>query len=436
MTHPKVAFIGAGSVVFTQGLLADLFAFPELKGAHIALHDIDPERLTTARAAADHIAGHLGAHATITGHADRREALAGADFVINIVQVGMGDATRTDFEVPARHGVRQTIGDTLGIGGIFRALRTFPLLKALGEDIAELCPDAWLLNYTNPMAMNIQYLTQATGLTRVVGLCHSVYWTMRDLAELVGVPYEEITYRAAGVNHQAWVLKFEHQGTDLYPRLDELIEQDAQLRRRVRVDMYRRLGRYPTETSEHSSEYVPWYLHHDSEIERLRLPIGAYLGIVDENVAAYHHTRDALAAGEPLAVEGTMEYAPQIIHSIVTGTPRTVYGNVPNHGLIDNLPRHGVVEVPCLVDASGVQPTRAGSLPPQLAALNRTYLSMNDLVVRAALDDEPRHIRHAAMTDPATAAALPVEQIWRLCDAMVSAHGVRLQPSLRRLLGD
>ncbi|MEU5998324.1 MULTISPECIES: alpha-glucosidase/alpha-galactosidase [unclassified Streptomyces] len=436
MTHPKIAFIGAGSVVFTQGLLADLFAFPELKGAHIALHDIDPERLGTAQAAADHIADHLGAHATITSHADRREALTGADFVINIVQVGMGEATRTDFEVPARHGVRQTIGDTLGIGGIFRALRTFPLLKALGEDIAELCPDAWLLNYTNPMAMNIQYLTEATGLTRVVGLCHSVYWTMRDLAELVGVPYEEITYRAAGVNHQAWVLRFEHQGSDLYPRLDELIAQDAQLRRRVRVDMYRRLGYYPTETSEHSSEYVPWYLHHDSEIERLRLPIGAYLGIVDENVAAYHHTRDALAAGEPLAVEGTMEYAPQIIHSIVTGTPRTVYGNVPNHGLIDNLPGHGVVEVPCLVDASGIQPTRAGSLPPQLAALNRTYLSMNDLVVRAAIEDEPRHIRHAAMTDPATAAALTVEQIWRLCDDMVSAHADRLQPSLRRLLGD
>ncbi|GGV41666.1 alpha-glucosidase/alpha-galactosidase [Streptomyces longisporoflavus] len=436
MNHPKITFIGAGSVVFTQGLLADLFAFPELKGAHIALHDIDPERLATAQAAAEYIADHLGAHATISSHADRREALTGSDFVINIVQVGMGEATRTDFEVPARHGLRQTIGDTLGIGGIFRALRTFPLLKALGQDIAELCPDAWLLNYTNPMAMNIQYLTEATGLTKVAGLCHSVYWTMHDLAELVGVPYQEITYRAAGVNHQAWVLRFEHQGKDLYPRLDELISGDEQLRRRVRVDMYRRLGYYPTETSEHSSEYVPWYLHHDSEIERLRLPVGAYLGIVDENVAAYHQTRDALAAGEPLTVEGTMEYAPQIIHSIVTGTPRTVYANVPNHGLIDNLPDHGVVEVPCLVDASGIQPTRAGSLPPQLAALNRTYLSMNDLVVRAALDDEPRHIRHAAMTDPATAAALTVEQIWRLCDDMVRAHADRLQPALRRTLGD
>ncbi|EXU66671.1 alpha-galactosidase [Streptomyces sp. PRh5] len=434
MINPKIVLIGAGSVVFTQGLLADLFAFPELKTARIALHDIDPQRLATAEAAARYIAERRGAAAHITAHADRREALDGADFVINLVQIGMGEATRIDFEIPARHGVRQTIGDTLGVGGIFRALRTFPFLKALGEDIAAVCPGAWLLNYTNPMAMNVQYLVAATGLTRVVGLCHSVHWTIHDLCDLLKVPFNEVTYRAAGVNHQAWVLRLEHDGTDLYPRLDALIAENEQLRRRVRVDMYRRLGYYPTETSEHSSEYVPWYLHHDSEIERLRLPVGAYLGIVDENVAAYEQTRDALATGAPIDVEGTMEYAPQIIHSMVTGTPRTVYGNVPNHGLIENLPSHGVVEVPCLVDRSGVRPTRAGALPPQLAALNRTYLSMNDLVVRAALENEPRHIRHAAMTDPATAAALRVEQIWELCDDMVRAHRERLQPALRATL--
>lgn len=436
MTTTKIAFIGAGSVVFTQGLLADLFAFEELKGGvHIALHDIDAERLATAEGAARHIAAHLGAAPRITAHADRRSALDGAHFVINIVQVGMRDSTRTDFEIPARYGVRQTIGDTLGVGGVFRALRTFPLLKSLGEDIAELCPDAWLLNYTNPMAMNVQYLSQATGLSRVVGLCHSVYWTMRDLSELVDVPYEEVNYLAAGVNHQAWVLRFEHQGESVYPKLDALIEQDAQLRRRVRIDMYRRLGRYPTETSEHSSEYVPWYLHHASEVERLRLPVGAYLGIVDDNVAQYEKTREALLAGDPLDVAGTMEYAPQVVHSIVTGTPRTIYGNVPNRGLIANLPTGGTVEVPCLVDASGVQPTAVGALPPQCAALNRTYLSMNDLVVRAALEDDPRHIRHALMTDPATAAALPVERIWQLCDDMVRAHSDLLQPGLRTELG-
>ena len=435
MTTTKIAFIGAGSVVFTQGLLADLFAFEELRGVHIALHDIDAERLATAEGAARHIAAHLGAAPRITAHADRRAALDGADFVVNIVQVGMRESTRTDFEIPARYGVRQTIGDTLGAGGVFRALRTFPLLKALGADMAELCPDAWLLNYTNPMAMNVQYLAQATGLTRVVGLCHSVYWTMRDLSELVGVPYEEVRYLAAGVNHQAWVLRFEHEGRSLYPVLDAAIERDPQLRRRVRIDMYRRLGHYPTETSEHSSEYVPWYLGHAEEVERLRLPVGAYLGIVDDNVAEYEKTRDALRSGTPLPVAGTMEYAPQIVHSIVTGTPRTVYGNVPNRGLITNLQAGGTVEVPCLVDASGVQPTAVGELPPQCAALNRTYLSMNDLVVRAALEDEPRHIRHALMADPATAAALPVPRIWELCDDMVRAHTDLLQPGLRAVLG-
>jgi alpha-galactosidase len=435
MTSTKITFIGAGSVVFTQGLLADLLAFPELRDAHISLHDIDPERLDTAAAAARYIAGERGASPRVTAHLDRREALAGADFVINIVQVGMNEATRTDFDVPAEYGLRQTIGDTLGIGGIFRALRTFPLLKALGEDITAVCPDAWLLNYTNPMAMNVQYLTQATGLTRVVGLCHSVYWTMRGLAELVEVPYDEITYQAAGVNHQAWILRFEHNGVNLYERLAELAEGDGELRRRVRVDMFRRLGYYPTETSEHSSEYVPWYLHHDSEVKRLRLPIGEYLKIIEENVAEYEATRNALAASAPLTVEGSMEYAPQVIHSLVTGTPRTIYGNVPNRGLIGNLPEHGTVEVPCLVDAAGVQPTRAGALPPQLAALNRTYLSTTDLVVRAALEDDPRHIRHAAMTDAATAAALPVERIWQLCDDMVLAHADRLQPGLRATLG-
>ncbi|MFJ6983714.1 MULTISPECIES: alpha-glucosidase/alpha-galactosidase [unclassified Streptomyces] len=435
MTAPKVVLVGAGSVVFTQGLLADLFSFPELGDAHIALHDISEERLATAEAATRYIADQLGAHPKVTAHLDRRAALADADFVLNLVQIGMHEATRTDFVIPARYGLSQTIGDTLGVGGIFRALRTFPFLKALGEDIRAVAPDAWLLNYTNPMAMNVQYLSEATGLERVVGLCHSVYWTLHDLSKLVGVPLDEVTYTAAGVNHQAWVLRFEHNGENLYERLDALIEKDPQLRRRTRVDMYRRLGYYPTETSEHSSEYVPWYLHHPEEIERLRLPVGAYLDISDENLTAYAETRDALAAGTPLTVEGTMEYAPQIIHSIVTGTPRTIYGNVPNQGLIENLPAQGTVEVPCLVDGTGIRPTRAGRLPAQLAALNRAYLSMNDLVVRAAVEDEPRHIRHAAMVDPATAATLPVERIWQLVDEMVEAHAPLLQPSLRVPLG-
>ena len=271
----KIVFVGAGSVVFTQGLLADLIAFPELRGMRIALHDIDAGRLQVAEAVARRITG--GA-ATVTAHLDRREALDGADFVINMVQVGGYDATVTDFEIPARYGLRQTIADTIGAGGVFRALRTFPLLDALAADIAAVCPDALLLNYTNPMAMNVWYLSGK--VKNVVGLCHSVYWTMRGLADLVSVPYEEVSYVAAGVNHQAWVLRFERDGEDLYPRLDV---DDPELRRRVRIDMYRRLGYYPTETSEHSAEYVPWLMHHDSEIDRLRIPVGEYLRVSEEN---------------------------------------------------------------------------------------------------------------------------------------------------------
>jgi alpha-galactosidase len=429
----KIAFIGAGSVVFTQGLLADLFSFDDLGELHIALHDIDPERLATASGAAAAIAAERGVSPRITEHLDRRAALDGSDFVINIIQVGMNDATRLDFEIPAKYGVRQTIADTLGVGGVSRALRTFPVLKRLAADIAEVCPDAWLLNYTNPMAMNVWYL-KALGVKNVVGLCHSVYWTLHDLSALVGVPLAEVNYLAAGVNHQAWVMRFEHQGKDLYPALDEVIARDPELTRRVRVDMYKRLGYYPTETSEHSSEYVPWYLHDASEVERLRLPVGDYLRIIEENVALYEGTRNALKTGDPIPVEGTMEYAPQVIHSIVTGTPRTIYGNVVNTGLISNLPGGSVVEVPCLVDALGVQPTAVGALPAQCAALNRAYIGVNELVVRAALEDDPRAIRQALMVDPATSAALTVPQIWALANEMVGAHSNYLAPALRAQL--
>ncbi|MCK2218090.1 alpha-glucosidase/alpha-galactosidase [Actinomadura sp. ATCC 31491] len=425
----KIAFIGAGSVEFTQGLLADLVAFPDLGEFEVALHDIHPERLETAEAAARVIAA--GRPVKISACPDLRRALEGADFAINMIQVGMIDATRVDFELPARHGLRQTIADTIGVGGIFRALRTFPALDRIGHAMAELCPDAWLLNYTNPMAMNVWYLAAATPVRNVVGLCHSIHWTAHDLAELVGVPYEEVSYLAAGVNHQSWMLRFEHRGENLYPRLDEAVARDPGLARRVRVDMYRRLGYYPTETSEHSSEYVPWYLHHDSEIERLRIPVGAYLGISEENVRQYEATRDALRAGRPITVEGTMEYAPQIIHSIATGAPRVVYGNLPNTGLITNLPAGAVVEVPCAVDALGVRPMAVGDLPPQCAALNRAYVGVNELTVRAATEGRRDHVRHAMMADPNTAATLTVERIDALCEDLLAAHAGLLPESLR-----
>ncbi|GAA3208775.1 alpha-glucosidase/alpha-galactosidase [Actinocorallia longicatena] len=429
MNGPKIVFVGAGSVVFTQGLLSDLLGHEELKHARISLHDIDPERLEVASAVAHRIAAARGAAPVITATLDRREALDGADFVINMIQVGGHKATVTDFEIPARYGLRQTIADTIGVGGVFRALRTFPVLDALAADMNAVCPDALLLNYTNPMAMNVWYLSGK--VRNVVGLCHSVYWTMHDLAALVGVPYEEVSYVAGGVNHQAWVLRFERGGENLYDRLDALVDRDPELRRRVRIEMYRRLGRYPTETSEHSAEYLPWMLRHDGEIDRLRIPVGEYVRVSEENTREYERTRAAVRGGIELELAGTDEYAPQIIHSIVTGTPRVVYGNVVNDGLISNLPAGCVVEVPCAVDATGVMPTRIGALPPQLAALNRAYVSVNELTVRAALEGRPDYVRHAMMVDPNTSASLSLDAIWRLCDDLTAAHGDLLPEALR-----
>jgi alpha-galactosidase len=282
------------------------------------------------------------------------------------------------------------------------------------------------------MAMNVGYLAKAAPEQKVAGLCHSVFWTIHDLSELVGVPHEEVTWTSAGVNHQAWVLSMEHHGQDLYPLLDARIREDPELRRRVRVDMYRRLGYYPTETSEHSSEYVPWYLHDDGEVERLRLAVGAYIGISEENVRVFEATKATLAAGEDVAVEsGAAEYAPQVIHSIVTGRMRRIHGNVANHGLISNLPEGYAVEVPCVVDHLGVRPERVGALPPQCAAVNRSFVSVGQLTVAAAVEDDPLMVRRAAMVDPNTAATLPLDAIWALCDEMTEAHRDLLPESLR-----
>ena len=430
-----ITFLGAGSVVFTRELLGDILGFPELTGVRIVLHDIDAERLDTAEALARSIADQLGVRPEVVVSADRRRALEGADFVVNSIQVGMHEATVRDLEIPASYGLRQTIADTIGIGGIFRGLRTFPVLEGIARDMLEICPEAWLLNYTNPMAMNVAYLSAVAPTLKVVGLCHSVYWTVRGLCEVVDVPFDEVSYSSAGVNHQAWVLRWERDGQSLYPLLDARIAADPELRRRVRVDMYRRLGFYPTETSEHSSEYVPWYLHHDAEVERLRIAVGAYIGISEDNLTEYATTRAALQAGEPLEIDrDSTEYAPQVIHSIVTGTKRTIFGNVRNTGLITNLPQDYAVEVPCAVDELGVHPMHVGALPPALAALNRAFVAPGELAVQAALTGDPKLVRNAAMLDPNTAATLTVDQIWALCNDLTAAHGDLLPESLRASL--
>ncbi len=428
----RIAFVGAGSVEFTRNLLGDLLTFPELADATIALHDIDAERLETAEAMARWTNAEVGARATFEAHLDRRAALEGCDFVVNMIQVGGHAATVTDFEVPKRYGLRQTIGDTLGIGGIFRALRTIPVMLDIARDMDELCSDAWLLNYTNPMAMLCWATYSGSPIRRIVGLCHSVQWTTRGLAELVGVPYDEVDYLGAGVNHQAWILRFRRRGEDLYPLLDAAIERDAGLRRRVRVEIYRRFGYFPTESSEHSSEYLPWFLRDDAMIDEFRVPVDEYVRRSEENLRLYDEERRRLASGGGgFEIERSLEYASLIVHSIVTGEPRVIYGNVANEGLIENLPRGACVEVPCLVDGNGVQPTAIGALPSQLAALNRTFLNVCELTVRAALEGRRDHVLHAALLDPNTAGTLSPERIAALVDDMIDAHGDALPEGIR-----
>jgi alpha-galactosidase len=429
----KVAFIGAGSVEFTRNVVTDLCGFAELHGQlELALHDIDAERLGYAEALARRINEQTGAGARISSDVNRLAAVEGADYVINEIQVGGYRATRADFDIPARYGVRQTISDTIGIGGIFRGLRTIPVLIGIGEDLAKVAPEAYLLNYSNPMAMLPWAVYAGSPFDRVVGMCHSVRDTHRFLAETVGVPLADIDFVTAGFNHQAFVLRFEHQGKDLYPALRDAIEADPQLRRRVRVEIFRRFGYFPTESSEHSAEYVPWFMRHDSEVEQFRIPIGEYLRRSERNIDEYETTRRELASDEPLDLTPTSELASEFIHAQQTGTPREVYLNVRNDGLISNLPAECCVEVPALVDATGPHPQSVGALPPQLAALNRTFLNVVELTVRAVLDGDRQHVYQAALLDPNAASVLTTRTAEALCDELIEAHGELIPAALRR----
>jgi alpha-galactosidase len=432
----RIVVIGAGSVEFTRNIVADLCSYGELHGdLTLALHDIDEERLAYASRAAQSIVRRTGAGYRVEGHSDRRVALDGGDYVINEIQVGGYRATLVDFEVPKKYGVRQTIGDTIGVGGIFRGLRTIPVMVGIGNDMAELCPQALLLNYTNPMAMIPWAVYAGSPFSNVVGICHSVRDTHAFLANRVSLPEERIAFRTAGLNHQAFVLEFRDRATgeDLYPRLREIVEADPDgLGRRVRVEIFRRFGFFPTESSEHSSEYVPWFLPHDDQVERFRAEIDEYLRRSEENLLEWERTKQRLDAGRELDVEPTSELASEIIHSLETGTPREVYANVRNDGLIDGLPEDACVEVPTLVDKNGVQPTRIGALPAQCLALNRTFINVVQLTVRAALEERRDLVHVAALLDPNTGATLSTEQIVAMCDDLIEGHGELMPAGIRR----
>ncbi len=419
----KVTFVGAGSIEFTRNVVTDLCAYPEFRGElHLALYDISAERLAFAERLARRIAAQSGAGATVSATLERREALDGARYVINEVQVGGYGATRADFDIPARYGVRQTIGDTLGIGGIFRGLRTIPVTTALARDMHDVCPDATLLSYSNPMAMLPWSVYEGTPLRRVYGLCHSVRDTQAFLTRLVGADPDRVRFLTAGFNHQAFVLRFEQDGQSLYPRLAEVIDGSPELQRRVRVEIYRRFGYFPTESSEHSAEYVPWFMRHDDQIERFRIFVGDYLARSEENLRELESLQKALASDEPLDTDPTHELASLFIHSLETGTERELHVNIRNGGLITSLPDDCCVEVPCVVGAGGARPVPVGALPPQLAALNRTFLNVVELTVRAALEESRDHVYQAALLDPNTAATLTTAQTVAMCDELFAAH--------------
>jgi alpha-galactosidase len=431
-TVVKVAFVGAGSVEFTRNVVTDLCGYPELGQLQLALQDISAPRLEHAEALTRRIVEQTGADAVVTASAERPAALDGADYVINEVQAGGYAATRLDFDIPAAYGVRQTIGDTLGIGGIFRGLRTIPVVTGIAEDMLKVCPDAVLLNYSNPMAMLPWAVYAGTSFRNVYGLCHSVRDTHSFLAGLVGVPESEIDYTTAGFNHQAFVLQFEHEGRSLYPRLAEIIEASPELQRRVRVEIFRRFGYFPTESSEHSAEYVPWFMRHDDQVEQFQIFVGDYLARSQENLRELEELEAQLRSGAPLDLTPAGELASEFIHSVEVGQPRVIYVNVRNDGLISSLPADCCVEVPCDVDGSGARPRAVGALPPQLAALNRTFLNVVELTVKAVLDGSREHVYQAALLDPNTAATLTTGQVVAMCDDLLDAHRDLLPPALTR----
>ena len=424
---PRIAFIGAGSTVFAKNLLGDILSFDELAESTIALFDIAEDRLATTEIVAHKAAESVHANPRITATTDRREALDGADYAICMVQVGgYQPCTVTDFEIPKRYGLRQTIGDTLGIGGIMRGLRTVPVLLDICRDMEAVCPEATFLNYANPMAINCAALARLTPI-RTVGLCHSVQGTAEELARDIRVPIDEIDYLCAGINHMAFYLKFAHKnGEDLYPRIRQVIKEGrVPEKNRVRYKMLEHLGYFVTESSEHFAEYVPWFIKRDRPdlIAQYNIPLDEYLARCEDQLAKWDDLRQRLEdRQEPLGVLRSSEYCSFIIHSMETGEPSVVYGNVPNRGLISNLPETACVEVPCLVDGNGVQPTQIGKLPPQLAAMMQTNINVQELTVEAIRTGRREHIYHAAMLDPHTAAELDLDQICTLVDELLAAH--------------
>ncbi len=422
----KITFIGAGSSVFAKNVLGDCMCIPELKGMHIALVDVDPERLGDSERMIRNLNASLGAEVTVEATLDRRAALKGSDFVVNAIQVGGYEpSTVIDFEIPKKYGLRQTIGDTLGIGGIMRGLRTIPPMIDFARDMEELCPKAWFLNYTNPMAIVTGAVLKATGV-RAVGLCHSVQVCASHLCGELEMPTDNLRWRIAGINHQGWLLEITRNGEDLYPEikrrafLPEHFAKDA-----VRFEIMRQFGYYITESSEHTSEYVPYFIKasHPELIDRYHVPLDEYPRRCINQISNWKKMREELTNNVNLTHQRSHEYASSIIESIITDRPYHLGGNVRNTGLITNLPQDCCVEVPCLVDGNGVQGCYVGALPLQCAAMNMTNINVQLLTIEAALTRKREHIYHAALLDPHTSSELTLDEIRSMVDDLIEAHG-------------
>jgi alpha-galactosidase len=425
----KIAFLGAGSTVFAKNVLGDCMMTPALQGFELALFDIDRERLTDSENMLNNLKRTSGSVCTVRAYSDRKEALRGAKYVINAIQVGGYDpCTITDFEIPKKYGLRQTIADTVGIGGLFRSLRTIPVMLDFAADIREVCPDAWFLNYTNPMAVLTNVMNTYGGV-RTVGLCHSVQVCIPDLFDNLGMDPQGVQAKIAGINHMAWLLEATKDGVDLYPeikrRAAEKQMESEKHHDMVRFEMMLKFGYYITESSEHNAEYHPYFIkrNYPELIDRFNIPLDEYPRRCINQIDRWKTMRDEMVNNKELQHQRSHEYASYMLEAMETGVPYKIGGNVMNTGLITNLPREACVEVPCLVDRTGVTPTYVGDLPPQCAALNRTNINTQLLTIEAAITRRKEHIYHAAMLDPHTSAELSMDDIIAMCDDLIEAHG-------------
>ncbi len=424
----KITFMGAGSTVFAKNVLGDCMFVPALAGFEFALFDIDEQRLKDSENMLNNLKQNYNSTITIKSYTERKEALRGAKYVINAIQVGgYKPSTVIDFEIPKKYGLRQTIADTIGIGGIFRSLRTIPVMLDFAKDMEEVCPDALFLNYTNPMAALTGAMLRFTNI-KTVGLCHSVQICTEHLFRDLGMDHEGIEEKIAGINHMAWLLEVKRDGKDLYPEIKRRAKerQNSKHHDMVRYELMDKFGYYVTESSEHNAEYHPYFIKskYPELIERFNIPLDEYPRRCVEQIERWETMREDMVNNSQLSHTRSHEYGSRIIEAMETNVPFKFGGNVLNTGrLISNLPENACVEVPCVVDRSGIMPTYIGDLPEQLAALNRTNINTQLLTIEAAITGKREAVYQAALLDPHTAAELSMDDIISMCDELIEAHG-------------